>query len=151
MTAHRLPVIRPLAAIEVDAVCRVLGLARLNQQNGSYFVAWDGDEPVGHAYLAITAPPEVQDVQVRADFQRRGVARHLIAAVEAAAVEHGMNRLRVEVSISNEGAQALYRKLGFADSGLPPRVVRGTVQIRTGPIEVDDTLLTWEKYIASTR
>ncbi len=150
MTAHQLPLIRPLGAVEVEAVCLVLGLARLNQQNGSYFVAWEGEEPIGHAYLAVTDPPEMQDLEVRKDFQRRGVARHLIAAVEAAAVERGANRLRVEVSTSNEGAQALYRNLGFADSGLPARVVRGTIQIRTGPIEVDDTLLTWEKHLATT-
>ena len=32
-----------------------------------------------------------------------------------------------------------------ADAGVPPRRVHGTIQIRTGPIDVDDTLLTWEK------
>ena len=149
MTARRMPpVIRALDAADVDAVCRVLGLARLHQQNGSYLVAWDGDEPIGHAYLTITDPPEMQDVEVRANFQRRGVARHLIAAVEAAAVENGADRLRVSVSISNEAALGLYHKLGFSDTGLPPRLVRGTIQIRTGPIEVDDMLLTWEKYLA---
>ncbi len=151
MTARREPVIRPLGATEIEPVCEVLGLARLGQLNGSYFVAWEGDEPIGHAYLAFSHPPEVQDVEVRADFQRQGVARHLIAAVEAAATEHGADLLRVEVSIANEGAQALYRKLGFTDTGRPPRVVRGTVHIRTGPIEVDDTLMTWEKLIAPRR
>jgi hypothetical protein len=48
------------------------------------------------------------------------------------------------VSADSPAAQALYRKLGFADTGIPPRRVKGTVQIRTGPLEVDDTLLTWE-------
>jgi hypothetical protein len=28
---------------------------------------------------------------------------------------------------------------------LAPQRVKGTVQIRTGPIEVDDTILIWEK------
>ena len=35
-----------------------------------------------------------------------------------------------------------------SDSGQPPKRVRGTVQIRSGPLEVDDTLLTWEKRLA---
>ena len=30
-------------------------------------------------------------------------------------------------------------------TGLPPKRVEGTIEIRTGPIEVDDTLLTREK------
>jgi hypothetical protein len=46
---------------------------------------------------------------------------------------------------TNKDAQALYRKCGYVDSGLSPRRVQGTIMIRTGPIEVDDTLLTWEK------
>jgi hypothetical protein len=33
------------------------------------------------------------------------------------------------------------------DTGFPPKRIVGTVVIRTGPIEVDDTLLTWEKQL----
>jgi hypothetical protein len=29
--------------------------------------------------------------------------------------------------------------------------VQGTVMLRTGPLEVDDTLLTWEKRLAPAR
>jgi ribosomal protein S18 acetylase RimI-like enzyme len=128
-----------------DRVGAALGLARLGQGDGFYLVAWDGDAPVGHAHLALTDPPEMQDVQVRASHRRRGVASALTAAVESEASRRGYDRLRVTVSADGEGPQALYRSLGFADTGLPPRRVVGTVQIRTGPIEVDDTLLTWEK------
>jgi hypothetical protein len=35
--------------------------------------------------------------------------------------------------------------LGYVDAGVPPRRVQGTIRIRTGTIQVDDTLLTWEK------
>ncbi len=42
-----------------------------------------------------------------------------------------------------DAAQALYRARGYADAGIPPRRVVGTIELRTGPIEVDDTLLTW--------
>ena len=136
--------IRPLAASESDFVGTVLGLARLHSCNGLYLVAWDGAEPVGHAHLALTDPPEMQDVEVRETYRRRGIASALTAAVEAEARARGHATLRVTVSADSPAAQALYRKLGFADTGIPPRRVRGTVQIRTGPLEVDDTLLTWE-------
>jgi ribosomal protein S18 acetylase RimI-like enzyme len=140
--------IRVLAPEEIERVGAVLGLARLDQGGGFYLVAWGCDEPAGHAHLALGDPPELQDVEVRADYRRRGVASSLTAAVEAEARARGLERLRVTVSVDNQPAQALYRKLGYLDSGVPPRRVQGTIQIRTGPLEVDDTLLTWEKALA---
>lgn len=150
VTANIPPAIRPLVPTDLDAVCRVLGLARLHQGNGSYLVAWAGDEPIGHAYLAMTDPPELQDVEVRPAFRRRGVAQELIAAIEAMVIAKGADRLRLGVSVHYVAAQKLYRSLGFEDTGLAPRVVKGTIEIRTGPLEVDDTLLTWEKRLSVT-
>ena len=126
----------------------VLGLARLHQGDGFYLVAWEGEEPLGHVYLALTDPPEVHDVSVRSEHRRRGVASALIAAAERQTRAHGGDRLRIAVGVDNEPAQALYRALGYVDAGVPPKRVQGTIVIRTGPIEVDDTLLTWEKRLA---
>ncbi len=140
--------IKPLAPEKIDRVAAVLGLARLDQGDGFYLVAWDGEQPAGHAHLALTDPPELQDVEVVAGYRRRGVGSALTAAAEAEAQRRGFDRLRVTVSVGNSAAQALYRGLGYGDSGLPPRRVVGTVMIRTGPLEVDDTLLTWEKRLA---
>src|SRR5688572_10866997 len=137
--------IRPIVPDEVDRVAAVLGLARLHQGNGFYLVAWEGEEPLGHAHLALTDPPELQDVEVRPEHRRHGVAAALTAAAEQAARERGYDRLRITVSVDNEGAQALYSGLGYVGVGIAPRRVQGTIRIRTGLIEVDDTLLTWEK------
>lgn len=137
--------IRRLADGEAARVGRVLGLARLHQGDGFYLVAWDGDEPIGHAHLALTDPPELQDVEVRESHRRRGVASALCAEAERAAGAAGFATLQVTVSAESSGAQALYRRLGFTDTGAPPRRVVGTIQIRTGPLHVDDTLLVWEK------
>jgi ribosomal protein S18 acetylase RimI-like enzyme len=100
---------------------------------------------MGHVHLALTDPPELQDVSVRAEYRRRGVATALAAAAELAVVARGFTRLRLTVGIDNTAAQALYSGLGYTDAGLPPQRVQGTIQIRTGTIEVDDTLLVWEK------
>ncbi len=137
--------IRELAPDEVERVGSVLGLARMDQGDGYYLVAWEDDEPVGHAHLALTDPPELQDVSVRAEYRRRGIATALAVAAEQAVVARGAARLRLSVSVDNESALILYRGLGYSDVGIPPRRVHGTIQIRTGPLEVDDTLLTWEK------
>jgi len=140
--------VRRLADDEVERVGVVLGLARLYQGNGFYLVAWENEEPLGHAYLALTDPPELQDVQVRHEHRRRGVASALTSVAEENVLSLGFDRLRLEVSQGNIAAQALYRSCGFADIGAPARRVHGTIIIRTGPIEVDDTLLTWEKTLA---
>jgi len=141
--------VRPLDADEVSRVASVLGLARLEQGDGFYLVAWQGDEPLGHAHLALTEPPELQDVSVTPQHRRRGVASALTAAAEAVALERGYDRLRITISTDNAAAQALYRGRGFTDCGVPPRRVKGTIMIRTGPLEVDDTLLTWEKRLGA--
>jgi len=142
--------VRPLRSDERPRVLASgLGLARLPRDDGSfYLVAWEGDQPLGHAHLALTRPPELQDVDVLPAHRRRGVATALTRAAETEACARGHRLLTVTVSVDNAAAQALYRKLGYVDSGVPPRRVQGTVQIRSGPLEVDDTLLTWQKELA---
>jgi GNAT superfamily N-acetyltransferase len=139
--------IRPLAPAEADRVVAAgLGLARLPlRERDLYLVAWDGDEPLGHAHLTGGDPPEVGDVEVLAAHRGRVIGTQLLHAIEIEAVRRGHNRLRLHVSAAGEPAQALYRRLGFVDAGLPPKRVKGTIQIRSGPLEVDDTLLLWEK------
>jgi ribosomal-protein-alanine N-acetyltransferase len=123
-----------------------LGLARLPRDDGSfYLVAWDGDEPLGHAHLALTDPPELQDVAVLPAHRRCGVATALTRAAEREAAARGHSMLTLTVGIANDAAQSLYRSLGYRDAGVPPRRVTGTVQIRSGLLEVDDTLLTWQR------
>ena len=137
--------IRPLAADEVERVGAVLGLPRLHTGRGFYLIAWEENEPLGHAHLALSDPPELQDVSVRPEHRRRGVASSLTAAAEGEARARGFDRLRLTVGIANEAAQTLYRNLGYVDTGVPRRRVQGTIVTRTGPLDVDDTLLTWEK------
>jgi ribosomal protein S18 acetylase RimI-like enzyme len=138
--------IRRLAEDEVERVGAVLGLARLNSDTeGCYLVAWEDQEPVGHAHLALSDPPELQDVEVRAEYRRRGIASALTLFAEQEARSRGFDRLRLTVAIDNRPAQALYERFGYANPGVPPKHVRERIVIRTGPIDVDATLLTWEK------
>jgi [ribosomal protein S18]-alanine N-acetyltransferase len=143
--------IRPLASDEVERVATVLGLARLDRDDGVYLVAWEGEEPSGHARLGFTEPPELQDLSVRPEHRRRGVASALLAAVEQEAGRRGFDCIRLQVSADDQPAQALFRARGYADIGIPPQRVRGTIDLRTGPLEVDDVLLTWEKSGLQTR
>lgn len=60
---------------------------------------------------------EIQDVATALRYRRRGVGRHLVAAVLVHARQEGMKRLLLEVRVGNLGAIALYREFGFSDCG----------------------------------
>jgi GNAT superfamily N-acetyltransferase len=138
--------VRTLREKERAFVGERLPLSRLGKTTGEYLVAWDGARPVGHAHIEWGVdPPELQDVFVVVDCRRQGIASALTAAAEARAAGRGHRRLSLTVSVENASAQALYRKLGYVRTAAPPRRVKGTVQLRTGPLEVDDTLVSFEK------
>jgi GNAT superfamily N-acetyltransferase len=139
--------VRPLDGTEIELVCDVLPLHRLHQGDGSYLIAWDGATPVGHLHLARSSPPEVQDLTVLDSHRRRGVATTLLNAAEDACRDLGANRVAVTVSVDNAVARSLYERLGYRDTGEPLRRVTGTVELRTGPLAVDDTLQTLAKHL----
>lgn len=96
---------------------------RLRRLDGDLFVAAD-DEPLGLAALQILhvlqrdAPAaRLTALVVREDARGRGVARALIAAVEAAAREAGCDHLHVTTANHRADAHAAYRALGFEDTG----------------------------------
>jgi ribosomal protein S18 acetylase RimI-like enzyme len=149
-TLFGVPEIRPLAPGEVERVTAGLGLARLSQGDGIYFIAWEDAQAVGHLYLALTDPPELQDIEVRSDKRRRGVASALIRYAEADAHTRGFDRLRLGVSVENLPAQALYRRHGYVDVGRGTKRINEAVRLRTGTFAVDDTWFIWEKRLART-
>jgi ribosomal protein S18 acetylase RimI-like enzyme len=108
-------------------------------------VAWEGSDPVGHAHIAwdqtTLGVPEIGDVFVPTELRRRGIGTKLSEAAEHVARARGHRRISISASIANEGALRLYRRLGYRDAGLTPKRVRGTIDVRGGPMEVDDTLL----------
>jgi ribosomal protein S18 acetylase RimI-like enzyme len=128
----------------VERVDAELPLHRLDVLQ-TYLVAWDGDEPVGHAHVAWAGTeldlPEVQDVFVLEQRRRRGVATALMAHAERLAAERGHSCLSLSYSVGNEGAIGLYRRLGYRDAGREPKRVQGTIVIRGCPVEIDDTLV----------
>jgi GNAT superfamily N-acetyltransferase len=136
--------IRELTADDADRVGDRLPLARQGGR-GTYLVAWEGEEPLAHAHISWTGTrlgvPEIQDVFVREDSRRRGLGTAVTLAAEQVVRARGHTRISLGTSIDNEAARRLYGKLGYRDSGAEPLRVHGTIMIRTGPLEVDDTLI----------
>ena len=84
-----------------------------------YLVAEDDARIVGYAGLA--AFPEegyVQTLAVAPDAQRGGLGTRLLLALMAEARRRRLPRVGLEVRVDNTGAQALYRRFGFAPVGL---------------------------------
>ena len=115
-------------------------------------MAWDGEEPIGHAHIAWAGTrlgvPEIQDVWVSPERRREGVATALTHAAEAEARRRGAGSISLSVGIANRAAQALYEKLGFTDAGLAPERVAGTINLRGMDVEVDDVLVYLVKALA---
>ena len=82
----------------------------------------------------------VSDVYVRPAYRRRGLARELLAAASAAL---GTELLSLTVSVTNDEARTVYRRLGFRDEAMnliveserlaaaPKEPSRGTVYVQT--------------------
>lgn len=93
----------------------------------TYSAELDG-RPVGFACLRLIPQlqgdepyAELTDIYVDAPFRRRGVARALIAQVEAAARAVGAGEMVIITGFDNQVAQATYRASGYEDWALAMR------------------------------
>jgi GNAT superfamily N-acetyltransferase len=136
--------IRELTTADIERIGDRLPLHRLNGHD-TYLVAWNDGDPIGHAHIAWAGTklgvPEIQDVFVRRERRREGIATQLTLAAERRAAERGHSKISLGQSIANDGARLLYERLGYRDAGLEPERVAGTVLMRGRPVEVDDTLI----------
>lgn len=79
------------------------------------WVVEGADDPVGFLVLwFVVGEVTIMDVAVSPEVQRQGVARALI---EAALRVDGVERVLLEVRVSNAPARALYEALGFEEIG----------------------------------
>jgi GNAT superfamily N-acetyltransferase len=136
--------IRELRPDDVERIGERLPLHRLDGCQ-TYLVAWDGDEPVGQAHIAWTRTklgvPEIQDVFVRTEHRRRGIATALAHAAEDAAAARGHSRVSLSYGIANDAARLLYEGLGYRSAGLAPEPVNGVLRLRGRLVQIDDTLI----------
>lgn len=90
--------------------------------DGAIFVV-DGEAGLVAMVMAGPAPADFAgaaalfSMWVDPSVRRSGLGIALIDAVKAWAVEHGYSMLGLGVTTTNEPAIALYRRLGFADTG----------------------------------
>ena len=105
-----------------DACTHALGISELQRANIQMFVARNAaGDLMGCAALKIlnTEQGEIKSVRTHDDHLRKGVSRFLMAHIEQAAREAGLNRLYLETHNTPQYAAAcrLYEKLDFEYCG----------------------------------
>ena len=118
---------RPLA----DEVMRHLPDALAHRPGAHVLLAHQGDVFVGlliamEGFSTFACKPllNIHDIVVLPDFRQRGIAARLLARAELIARQLGCCKLTLEVLENNLGAQASYRKAGFAPYQLDPQAGR---------------------------
>jgi GNAT superfamily N-acetyltransferase len=92
-----------------------LGPDQLAAPHGTFLVAWIDDVAIGCGGLRRIddATGEIKRMFVAADARRRGVARALLAELEATARSLGYTRLILETGVKQPEAIALYQAHGY--------------------------------------
>jgi GNAT superfamily N-acetyltransferase len=93
---------------------------------GSFFVAYAGGRPVATgawrrsdvSALGATRTAEIKRMYVTPDFRGRGLARTLLAHLEADAAVHGADAVVLETGLAQPEAMALYESSGYRP--IPP-------------------------------
>ena len=102
-------------------------IAQIKSGSRHYVVARRGRTIVGYAGLWFTADEaHVTNVAVHPDARRGGVARALLVALVDEAIRRGATAWTLEVRVSSDGAQELYRRFGFAPAGVRTRYYENT-------------------------
>lgn len=84
-----------------------------------YLVARVGTNVVGYGgMMLVVGEGHVATLAVDPKWHGQGVGTRLLLALARGAIDRGMTALTLEVRISNEAAQTLYRKFGFAPAGV---------------------------------
>lgn len=115
--------IRLLRLNEAAGLIRLGVLVTLGRPRGlSYIVAGPGGSVAGYASLQAAAggEAEIRMIAVRADRRGEGIGTRLIAELIAMAAASDCRSVFLYVRAGNATAHHLYRRRGFADTGVLP-------------------------------
>ncbi|MFD0960876.1 ribosomal protein S18-alanine N-acetyltransferase [Paenibacillus chungangensis] len=121
MTVHDIPAI---LAIEEEAFTipwseEAFRNELMNNMFARYVVMEYRNELIGYGGMwIIVDEAHITNVAIRGDCRGMGLGSRLLERLRATAVEYGAVRMTLEVRVSNEHAQRLYRKQGFQPSGI---------------------------------
>lgn len=111
----------------------------LHPSSRHYLVAMVGPQVVGFGGLMQVADEgHITTMAVDERFRRRSIGARLLLGLLGFAAESQILDVTLEVRASNEPAQTLYRRFGFAPEGVRPRYYRSPTE---------DALILWVRGI----
>ncbi|EAX46888.1 ribosomal-protein-alanine acetyltransferase [Thermosinus carboxydivorans Nor1] len=143
-------VIRPMTADDIDAVLeverasfttpwsRAAFAAEVADNDLAYYLVGEADGAVvGYAGVwIILDEAHVTNIAVLPAYRGQGLGEQLLTALMAYAKKRGALSMTLEVRVSNEGAQRLYRRLGFMPRGIRKQYYSDTKE---------DALIMWKE------
>ncbi|QTH43753.1 ribosomal protein S18-alanine N-acetyltransferase [Cohnella sp. LGH] len=102
----------------------------------------DGDVAGYGGMWLIIDEAHVTNIALRSQYQGQGYGKALLRELMKTASYLGARRMTLEVRVSNERAQSLYRKMGFAPSGVRPNYYSDNME---------DALIMWADLIPDNR
>jgi GNAT superfamily N-acetyltransferase len=123
--------ILPYAREDAERFWRKKVLARMEDGLLVVLVAWDDGHIAGSVQLDADTPPnqphraDIKKMLVHPQFQRRGIGRALMAAVEQVARDRGRWLLTLDTRAGDKG-EPLYLSAGFQIAGSIPDYSRDT-------------------------
>ena len=91
----------------------------LNNRFATYFVAEDGDKIIGYCGVwVILDEAHITNIGVLPDYRGYKIGEAILRKVMLFAKLKSAIQMSLEVRVSNEIAQNLYRKLGFQNGGI---------------------------------
>ncbi len=120
ITAMRVSDIPEVVKIEIASFANPWSAEMFEQEMllGRYFVARENNRVVGYAgYQKVLDEGHINNLAVKAEARRRGIARLLIGKIIEECQGEGIKSLTLEVREKNLAAQNLYRSLGFSIAG----------------------------------
>ncbi len=103
----------------------------VSTHNHVWWVAHDRGTIIGYAGGAVVADElQVANVAVAADRRREKIAARLLGRVAYDAQMLGATWASLEVEVGNDGAESLYRRLGFEEAGVRPNYYGAGIDAR---------------------
>ena len=124
LVAMRRRHLRAVLRIESQVYPRPWSLALFMSELGlrssrCYVVARVGGSVVGYAGLMLTGDDaHITTIAVDPEWQRHKIGTRLLVFLARESVRRGARNLTLEVRVSNEPAQAMYRRFGFKPAGI---------------------------------
>lgn len=91
----------------------------LTNENAVYFCLEDDDKVIGYVGMWVSfGEGNINNIAVLPEYRGQGYGALLLEQLIFYAKEHKFTFLTLEVRASNERARALYRKMGFLETGI---------------------------------